>query len=372
MKVLHINSYYAASGSPGFYKNLYEVQIRQGLDITVFVPVPYNLDPAKKKQFGEYSQVVKTHNPMDRFMFHVKHAKILKEARRRFSDGNFDIIHAHSLFSNGYVAWKLSKQLGIPYVVAVRNTDVNTFFRYMLHLKGTARKILRDAGHVLFINEPYREFVIEEHVPVDQKKEISDKTLVIPNGIDKFWQANKNQNKQKRTDRGLKLLTVGQINRNKNNLTVAKAAEILINRGYDVTYTIVGEQKDKKIFRALQKYPFVKYVPPKPKEELINYYRAADVFVLPSITETFGLVYPEAMTQGLPVIYSKGQGFDGQFAEGTVGYHVDSKNEVEIADRIIDITGNYETISRNCIQLSGKFDWWKIAGEYERVYKDCR
>ena len=78
------------------------------------------------------------------------------------------------------------------------------------------------------------------------------------------------------------------------------------------------------------------------------------------------------MTQGLPVIYSKGQGFDGQFVEGTAGYHVDSKNEEEISDRIIDIMGNYETISRNCIQLSGKFDWAKITGEYGRIYKDCR
>jgi len=85
----------------------------------------------------------------------------------------------------------------------------------------------------------------------------------------------------------------------------------------------------------------------------------------------FGLVYPEAMTQGLPVIYSKGQGFDKQFVEGTVGYLVNSKNEEEIADRIIDIMGNYETISRNCIQLSDKFDWAKIAGEYERVYQEC-
>ncbi len=85
----------------------------------------------------------------------------------------------------------------------------------------------------------------------------------------------------------------------------------------------------------------------------------------------FGLVYPDAITQGLPVIYSKGQGFDEQFEEGAVGYHVDSKNEEEIADRIIDIRGNYETIFRNCIQLSDKFDWAKIAGEYQSMYRDC-
>ncbi len=318
---------------------------------------------------------MKTHNPMDRFIFHVKHTKILKEARRRFSGEKFDVIHAHSLFSNGYVTWKLSKQLGIPYVVAVRATDIFTFFRYMPHLRKTALKILDEAKMVVFINEPHKKLVFDRYIPKSLTRELEMKSCVICNGIDEFWHQNKLQNQnahQTKEETKIRLLTVGKIIKRKNNLTVAKAAEILINRGYDVMYTIVGEQKDKKIFRALQKYPFVKCVPPKPKEELINYYRAADVFVLPSITETFGLVYPEAMTQGLPVIYSKGQGFDKQFEEGTVGYHVDSKNEGEIADRIIDIMGNYETISRNCIQLSDKFDWAKIAGEYRRIYKDCR
>jgi len=371
LRILHINSYYAASGSPGFYKNLYEAQIRQGLDITVFVPVSDELAPSKKEQFGEYSQVVKTHNPLDRYIFHLKHSKILKEARKRFVGKDFDIIHAHSLFSNGYVAWKLNKELGIPFVVAVRNTDVNTFFRFMPHLKGTAQKILCDVSRVIFINEPYKEFVIKKHVPEDKMEEISGKSVVIPNGIDKFWLANRNQKKGGRTDRGLKLLTVGQIVRNKNNLTVVKALEILINRGYNATYTIVGEQKDKKIYSALQEYPFVKCVPHKPKEELINYYRDADVFVLPSITETFGLVYAEAMTQGLPVIYSKGQGFDKQFEEGTVGFHVESRNAEEIADRIEDIISNYKTISENCVRLSDRFNWNEIAREYENLYRHC-
>lgn len=40
---------------------------------------------------------------------------------------------------------------------------------------------------------------------------------------------------------------------------------------------------------------------------------------MPSHKETFGLVYAEAMSQGLPIIYTKNQGFDGQFPDGYVG-----------------------------------------------------
>ena len=41
---------------------------------------------------------------------------------------------------------------------------------------------------------------------------------------------------------------------------------------------------------------------------------------MPSITETFGLVYGEALSQGLLIIYTKGQGFDGQIKEKLAGY----------------------------------------------------
>jgi glycosyltransferase involved in cell wall biosynthesis len=77
------------------------------------------------------------------------------------------------------------------------------------------------------------------------------------------------------------------------------------------------------------------------------------------------------MTQGLPVIYSKGQGFDRQFEEGTVGFHVESRNAEEIANRIEDIMSNYKTISGNCVRLSGSFNWSEIAREYENLYGHC-
>jgi glycosyltransferase involved in cell wall biosynthesis len=73
----------------------------------------------------------------------------------------------------------------------------------------------------------------------------------------------------------------------------------------------------------------------------------------------------------LPVIYSKGQGFDKQFEEGTVGFHVESRNAEEIADRIEEIITNYKAISENCVRLSDRFNWSEIAKEYQRLYEDC-
>jgi glycosyltransferase involved in cell wall biosynthesis len=69
--------------------------------------------------------------------------------------------------------------------------------------------------------------------------------------------------------------------------------------------------------------------------ELIDIYRANDIFVMPSFTESFGLVYAEAISQGLPVVYSIGQGFDRQFPEGEVGYHADPNSAQSVADAIL-------------------------------------
>lgn len=72
----------------------------------------------------------------------------------------------------------------------------------------------------------------------------------------------------------------------------------------------------------------------------------------------------------MPVIYTRGQGFDGRFEDGEVGYPARYDNVDEIADRIIDILDNYQEISKNCIDKVDRFDWGKIDMEYSRIYNE--
>ena len=67
---------------------------------------------------------------------------------------------------------------------------------------------------------------------------------------------------------------------------------------------------------------------------------------MPSFHETFGLVYIEAMSQGLPIIYTKGEGIDGYFKEATVGYSVNPKDVKNIVKKIEMIIHNYNKISK--------------------------
>jgi L-malate glycosyltransferase len=89
---------------------------------------------------------------------------------------------------------------------------------------------------------------------------------------------------------------------------------------------------------------------------------------MPSFNETFGLVYIEAMSQGLPVIYSKGQGIDGYFNEGKVGFSVNPGNISDIATRIENILENYDEMNKNAITAVKEFKWSKIADKYIDIY----
>ncbi len=367
MKILHVNSYYFGGK---FYKSLYEGQIKSGLDIDVFVPVCSTQANGNAFDYGNYAKVRINHHKYDRLLFYRKHNKILRDAIAVYDMRRYDLLHAHSLFSNGYIGMKIKERYEIPYMVAVRNTDVNIFFKRMIHLRKMGVKILENADRIVFLSKSYRDHVIEKYIPEKLKNQILSKVVIIPNGIDDFWLDNKGIPKQKPSPSNLRLLQVGDIDKNKNISTTVKAIELLNQKEFTVKLDVVGRIKDQKVFDDIKNLPYVNYLGYRSKEELIKIYRDNDIFVLPSIYETFGLVYAEAMSQGLPVIYSSGQGFDGQFEDGEVGYRVDCLDEKMMAKKIMEIYFDYENKSKKCIGLCDQFNWEHIVSQYENAYMD--
>ena len=146
-------------------------------------------------------------------------------------------------------------------------------------------------------------------------------------------------------------------------------------KGYAVTLKIIGDGPQKKeIIHKVEKYKeFIDvfdYI--KSKEDLLVEYRSSDIFIMPSFNETFGLVYIEALSQGLPIIYSKGQGVDGYFEEGEVGFGCnpnDVNNIVNCAEKIIN---NYSVISNNCVKSLSQFKWQNICSAYEKMYSTIK
>lgn len=366
MRVLHVNSYYSVGP---FYRGLFEAQRQMGEQLSVFVPVAQGFQ--SPFDFGDYTTVSPDHGRFDRLWFPLKHGKILKDAENRFGGQRFDVAHAHSLFSNGYIAWQLHQRHGWPYAVAVRDSDVNAFFRRMPHLRGMGRAILRDAARVIFLSAPYRDSALAPYLSQDALDAVKAKSEVIPNGIDAFWHAHR-ADAPHRPDPGvIRLLLVGRASKRKNALAALAAADALAAQGKKVRFDVViGLVEDPGILDRIRAHPLVTLHQNLSREQLLPLYRAADVFVLPSLQETFGLAYAEAMSQGLPVIYTAGQGFDGQFPDGHVGYAVNPRDPQEIAARILDILSRHESVARAALLESARYDWTAFAARYAEIYRE--
>lgn len=365
MKILHINSYYVTND---MYTQMYDRQVKAGHDIFVYLPSPKGTSITRP----DYAHVQITHGKYDRIIFHLKHKKIVKDAKKRFCDGGYDIVHAHSLFTNGSVALQLKKEFGYPYMAAVRSTDLYTFFKYMPHLRPLGLEILKNAERVIIIADAMKRELFNKYIPEHMKEEIEKKTVIIPNGIHEFWRENLcAEPKKAPRDKKLKIVTASTISNNKNQLTVCKALAKMVNKGYDIEYHVVGKVVEKRVFNAVMKYPFVKYHSHMTREGLKELYADMDIFVLISHVETFGLVCAEAMSQGLPVIYTKDQGFDGWFEEGRIGYAVPATDEDGLVCAIEKTLSNYERMSSECPKCASQFSWDVFVKQYDDVMAEC-
>lgn len=364
MRILQLANGYLGNR---LYKNLFCVQQKLGIENLVYVPVK-NTEAIPRDE-PENVWISPCFSQLDRILFFRKQKKMLRDLEK-WPLAQIDVVHAHTVFSAGYAARQIQRKYGIPYIVAVRNTDVNVFFKNMLHLRATGVDILRHADKIIFLSPKYRDNVLQRYVPQKFKEEIRKKCCIIPNGIADLFLDNKGLAKALPVDR-IRLIHVGEISANKNLELTIEAIKLLRKEQLPVCLKVVGEIKEEKYHRLINSNDFIEYHPRCALEEVLGHLRSADIFVMPSHTETFGLVYAEAMSQGLPVVYTRGQGFDGQFEDGTVGFAVSDHNAEEIASVIKEIITDYGKLSANCIRLVDGFRWEGIANTYKTIYKEC-
>lgn len=364
MKILQIANDY---GAP-LYENLFTALRNLGIENTVYVPLNQKASiPHSGRTDVIFSRCF---TDLDRLLFFSKQKKLVSDVERRDLLRDVSVIHAHTVFSGGYTACQLHKRHSLPYIVAVRNTDVNIFFKRMPHLRRTGLEVLKGAERIIFLSPAYRKYLFSRYVPDALRPQLEEKSLVIPNGIDSVFFQDMPMRKSPPGDT-VRLIYVGEINSNKNLETTVQAAALLRQRGSDIRLLTVGPVTMEKYRALVEKTNFLEYHGHCSHSEVIQYLRGADIFVMPSHEETFGLVYAEAMSQGLPVLYTRGQGFDEQFPDGTVGYAISDTDPVELADRIQKVLTNYASLSENCLRLIKKFDWNKIAEQYRELYYEC-
>lgn len=377
MNLLHICSYYIGNK---LYSNLLKELSKKNINQDILIPVrkpehiglnEINTDKYSGLDFN-YAYIL---NSFDRVLYHAKIQKQVKWVEKNLMlRKKIDVIHAHTIFSDGGTAFELFKKFNINYIVNVRNTDINFFYKYGIHLRKYMYDILKNSKKIVFISYAYQE-ELTKLLPKNILNNVIDKFEVVPNGIDAYWHGVTINNYNNSNFKEVKLLFIGKLDKNKNVESVIKACSNLHGNGYKCSLQIIGsgpqEKKLKKLCGKLDLDRIVKfhgYI--SEKNEIKAIMEQSNIFVMPSLKETFGLVYIEAMSRGLPIIYSKDQGVDGFFKEGDVGFSVNPKNYEEISSRIIKITNKYSDVSKNCKLEAQKFNWETISDRYLDIYKD--
>ena len=370
-KVLHICN--GAQGYSPFYKFLFKALKKEHVEQSVIVPLfnapTIDFEDIHCEYFYRDSGIIA------RLRFNRKIKKLTKFTEEKVSVETYDIIHAHTWFSDGAVAYNLHKKYGIPYIIAIRDTDVNLFYKYFFHIRKLGRDILKNAFQIIFISPAYKNNVVNQLLPQKIRDKIVNKLHVIPNGTFPFWLHNRFQ--KTTVSFPVKLLSIGAIIPRKNHLLLCHVIELLRKKGIEVELTIVGKGYEgascylKKVENYIKNKPYITLREMQNQKELQKTYHAHDIFVLPSHTETFGLVYVEALTQGLPIIYTQKQGIDGYFESGKMGYAVKSKNINEITKAIMATIHNYSELTKNIKHFDfSLFDWEHIAKCYLKIYQN--
>jgi len=368
MKCLHIcNDFLGSRVHENLYRNLHNLGVEQ----TIFYPPR----PSTMAQHQNYRksfdcQIVPS-KPMKnyhRVLFRRKISYIYKSISSHCKEQTYDMVHATTLFSDGAVALRLKKEFGIPYVVAVRATDIGGYLKLRPDLLFLGEKILEESAQIVFISQVLKEKFLNHRLIRKSRAKIEHKCLVISNGIDSFWLSNITGQKRIRPQ---KILYVGTLESRKNSIMLIESVLRLNRMGVNCELTLVGEggSFQKKVEElAVSNTSCIQYLGAiRDKETLRKIYDEHHIFALPSKNETFGLVYLEALSQGLPVLYVENEGIDGLF-EYNIGEKCTTLDSPTIASNLEKLMINYPDYELEKIDFT-KFSWANISKTYFELYQ---
>ena len=368
MRCLHICNDFSLTR---VHSNLYKALDKNGISQTIFNPVRATT-PIGNNSFDfatENSGIVysKEMNKLHLVYFESKIRFLYKDLKQKVNLESIDIVHATTLFSDGAIALKIKKNFNTPYIVAVRTGDINAFLKLRPDLVFLALKILKEASQIIFISDALKKNFFNHRLIKPHAKKLESKCQILYNGIDNFWLTDIAPKKQLKPK---KVLFVGRMIPTKNAYKLGNSILQLNEKGFPCEYHIVGSggEDEEKVKGLANKNPNTIHYHGaiRDKDKLKEMFRSCDILGMPSIPETFGLVYIEALSQGLPVLYCANDGIDGIFSF-KVGGRCLNDTQNEITKTLEQLLTTYDTCQLEKINFP-LFSWENIAPRYIAMY----
>lgn len=243
-----------------------------------------------------------------------------------------DIVIAH--MPSGVI---FANKLKLPFVAGVHVSDLEVLTNpiYSIYFKTELEKAYKNATKTACRSNVLKQKFLKLY------PEYENKTFVCYSGID-FEPIKRNWQPSGK----IRVLTCANLIKRKNVDLVIKECENL-----NVELRIIGEGKELKNLKKLSSKPvFLGYLP---HTKVLEEMKKADIFALPSINETFGMVYLEAMASGCITVCRKDDGVSGIIKNGENGYFwqdgiiekiINSENQNKILENSYQTLKNYTSL----------------------------
>ncbi|AKU09511.1 glycosyltransferase [Haloferax gibbonsii] len=305
--------------------------------------------------------------PVDAQREHLLGQQHARKVRKKLADHpvSFDLIHCHMTWTSGYVGARLKEELGIPYVLTV-HANRDWFETQLASDNARLKRAWTDADRLVRVNrrdrsklDPYNGDVV--HVPngydTDAFERVSTAAARERLGVD---------------DDAPVVFALGTLKPRKGFQHLLRAMTRVHESEPEARLVIGGQGGMRDELESLagelgidDRTDLLGYVD---SETLNDWMNAADVFVLPSYSESFGVVQLEAMACGTPVVATKNGGSEEVVTSDDYGTLVEGpESHDELADAVVDaLRGPWDA---DAIQAyANEFTWENVCEEIADLY----
>lgn len=274
------------------------------------------------------------------------------------------VVHAHRFTFEGVAAWMIARRLKAAAFYSVRGEVEAKIFRRMPLYRPLFRRMAHDAARIYHVSAWFRQR-FEAYTGVDPAK-----TRLLPNIVFNTRPVIPETRPAPRIVTAMSLLALDKKGLPDLLRAFAEAGSALDG----VNLEIIGDGPETAIARAqalIEKNGLAGRAVLKGRMEnaaLLDYFSSALAMAMPSHNETFGMVYPEALFAGAPILYSAGTGIDGYLDGLDVGVGVTPGNVDSIRDGLVTLVlenARYRAaIRENAGELFSRFNPDIVLGRY--------
>ncbi len=274
-----------------------------------------------------------------------------------FKNNNYSLIHIHTTSVLGCFGVRLARRLKIPSIVTAR-IEVQLFRGQTVFIRNIIEHAITGADEVIApsvgIANSVRELFGRE-------------TALIPNGTNQIFNIPpvKHSAREKHS-----ILFTGVLENRKGLLPLMDACARLKKDFPSLKLYIAGRGPlENEVIKRANENPSFTYLSWLTQEDLLSWMDRCEILCVPSYTETFGIVYAEAMKRGMVVVARKGTGIDGMGVDGRDYVLINGDEDLQpCLGRLLNDQGKNAAMALRGGELAKLWSWDNNARLHLELY----